>query len=93
MHKYIVTHKAGNTTHTNGFVMPDYYNHSYELFGELVKEARETFPDLKDCDIDCRTVLTSRWCKAHPIIRFLLPNGSEADGWKQCSERLPDIIL
>ncbi len=91
MYKCIVTHKAGGQSYTNGFIIAHHYSHSYKAFGELVKEALETFRSLKYEDIQCRTVLESRWCKNCPLICFSLPIGTKKKYWSQREERLPDI--
>jgi len=61
------------------------------MLQELAAEARKDFPDLKDEDVDCRTVVESGYCKSMPIIRFSVPPDTKKDGWYSCEDRLPDI--
>ncbi len=95
MRKYIVTHtvmgRSISKSFANGFIIAGHYNHSYESFGKLVREALTAFPQLKDDDIECLTVLKSMWCKSCPIIRFPLQVGTEKEGWTQIEDRLPDV--
>ena len=76
--------------YTNGFIIANHYCHSLASFLAMVAEARKAFPELKDADVECRTVQQSGWCKRCPIIQFSLGVGSEAEGWTQ-QERLTDV--
>lgn len=98
--KYIVTHcvnfgSEGVTSFNNAFLIPNHYNHSLASFKELVKEARKSFPGLKDDDVECRTVVESPWCKRCPAISFPLPAGEAptVEGWTNCKDRLPSVVL
>ena len=89
-YKYIVIHQAAGATFCNGFLISTNYSHSFEHYQQMIEEARKSF-FFGDADVECRTVIESRWVKGCPAIRFRLPNGSEAVGWQQCQDRMPDI--
>lgn len=92
--KFLVTHKWGDNnqyTSTNAFIIPDHYNHSLDTFQEMTDEARKDFPNLKNENVECRTVLQSNWCKGFPIIHFHVPANTKMEGWNDCKDRLPDM--
>lgn len=97
--KYIVTHSVdfksdGVVTFNNAYIIPNNYDHSLKGFQTLVAEARKSFPDLLDEDVECRTVIQSGWCKRCPVIRFLLSSGPAptVDGWTNCENCINDVI-
>ncbi len=102
--KYLVTHSVnfgdidGTCWFTNGFIIPNHYNHSITSFEEMVAEALKSFPKIPRSEFECLTVRESSWCKSCPIIRFLIGDGKGAtsnidcpDDWTVCKDRLPDI--
>lgn len=91
MNKYIVTHKAGGGTFTNGFILGN-YSHSLAIVNKLVANVRADF-DVADTDIEVRTVVNSGWCKGYLILRFPLPTGTTAKGWTSIDGKLPDIVI
>ena len=91
MRAYIVTHEAGGRVYSNGYLIPDNYDHSVAAFLRLARWAAKRFPDLKLADIECRTVTESRWCKGCPIIRFPLPAGTAHSDFTSC-RKLQDVI-
>lgn len=95
MHKYITTHTVSytigeETLYTHGAIIANHYNRSLKAYQALAEEATKAFPDLTAFDIQCLVISKSGWCKSCPIIRFPIPNGSTAEGWKHV-EQLPDI--
>lgn len=98
MNKYIVSHTvafAPNdvTTFCNGFIISNSYNFSLTTFDKLFEIARQSFPDLKREDAECRRVTESGWCKDCAVLRFPLPAYSQAEGWQQRENFLPDAII
>lgn len=101
--KYIVYHDVTNGDNTTRFVncivIPNHYDHSLASFAELVAEARKTFPDLKDDDAACLTVVQSGSCKNCPALRFPRPpikatrEPKPKDGWTVSEYRNLDIVL
>ena len=58
----------------------------------MADEACRAF-NLKDAEIECRTVTNPRWELGCAAIRFSLPAGSKADGWQEYEDFLPDATV
>lgn len=95
MEKYIVTHSIeyddGHVAYySNGVIIASTYNHSIKLYQNLLEEVQKSFPELTESQVECRTVVESRWCKGLPMLFFPLKPQTIAEGWRNVSE-LPDV--
>jgi len=92
MRKFIATHESLAGRFGNAYIIPDHCSHSIKTFLALVTEARRDFPELRDVDIECRTVVESAWCRGCPIIHFAVKADLVREGWVNV-ETLPDVQL
>lgn len=93
MNKYIRTHYVEDGSKSgNAFIIANNSDHSLKGFRKLLKEARKAFPDLKEDDVECRTVVNSSWCEGGAVLRFPCPPDIVIDGWTNV-EKLPNVVV
>jgi len=80
--KYIITWTTpGVVLRSEAYIIAECYEHGLLFFQGMIRIAKKFFPDLKDKEIELRTVVYSSWCKGCPLIHFPVPAGSKRRGW------------
>lgn len=92
--KFIVSHSWGNDKEYrsgNAFIIPNNYTYSLAAFDAMFELARQSFPQLKREDVECRRVVSSQHCLGCPVLRFSCTPDTVIDGWKNYENRIPDV--
>lgn len=89
--KFIVTHEAAGSVFSNAILIPDNYDKRLSAYVALFEEAKRSFPEITQDDVECSVVIKSGWCQGCPIMHISVPAGSAPDGWVQISDRLNDV--
>lgn len=91
--KYLVTHKTDTASFTNAVVIASSSRRSLDVFRGIFEEVRKDFLDLKESDVEFRTVRESGWCKGWVAAQFLVPLGTTKDGWSSVEPTVPGALL
>lgn len=83
--KIICTHRSGDNTYSNVFILTPRYSKSVTTYKGLIKEAKKDFPFLTDDDIECCMVTESTSCKNFPLVRFSIPNVNHPAAYRHVS--------